>query len=128
MADIVADAKRHPRVEAVVPLVPGQRNEVDELSTPDGVLMEPAFDEIDAETARREVEAGALVVWGGCGCGPTDCGELEWPDPALVRGATPTFGRDGGWLSLWKAGQARVVFVHGSVTWGGYAPGASVGA
>ena len=122
MADIVADAKRHPRVEAVVPLVPGQRNEVDELSTPDGVLMEPAFDEIDAETARREVEAGALVVWGGCGCGPTDCGELEWPDPALVRGATPTFGRDGGWLSLWKAGQSRVVFVHGSVTWGGYAP------
>ena len=123
MADIVAQAKRHPRVEAVVPLVPGQRNEVDELSTPDGVRMEPAIDEIDPEAAHREVEAGALVVWGGCGCGPTDCGELEWPDPAHFLGAIPSPGKARpGWLSQWTAGQTRVVFVHGSVTWGGYAP------
>lgn len=119
MSDIVAEVLANPRLTAAEPMVPGQRNALDEISTPAGEKLENLFDEITPETARLEVEAGALVVWGACGCGPTDCGELEWPDPGLLRGTAPKLARkEPSWLSLWAAGRTRVVFAHGAISWG----------
>ncbi len=114
MAELVADARANPYVQWRADLVPGQRNADDIISTPDGTAMELLFDEIDPDVARSEVEAGALVVWSGCGCGDTDCGELEWPDVDDLGDAEPRFD----WAGLWQAGTRRVVFAHGSVRWG----------
>lgn len=91
MAELVADARANPYVQWRADLVPGQRNADDIISTPDGTAMELLFDEIDPDAARSEVEAGALVVWSGCGCGDTDCGELEWPDVDDLGDAEPRF-------------------------------------
>ncbi len=123
MAELVAVATAAPVQMPRTPLVPGKRNREDELATPAGERMELLREDITPEEAAAAVARGALIVWGGCGCGPTDCGELEWIDGEQTRGETPQLDHRArsapSWLDLWKAKSAEIVFAHGQMTWGG---------
>lgn len=117
MADLVDQEKSRPRLDRSAALIPGTRNRDDLMATPDGERME-LVGEVDPEEAAKAVIRGALVVWGACGCGTTDCGQLEWLNPQQVAGRLPVLDSRGiAWLDLWRSASHEVVFGHGDVTW-----------
>lgn len=122
MAELVAAAKAAPDRTREMPLVPGQRNRDDELATPAGERMELLREDVTPEEAAAAVARGALIVWGGCGCGPTDCGELEWIDGEQTRGEIPQLDHRArsapSWLDLWGTESVEIVFAHGGLSWG----------
>jgi hypothetical protein len=105
---------------------PGRFNRAGEFFDPAGHKLLLRDEDIPVEEAQRLVNAGALVVAEGCGCGgwSGDCTPVWLSDEQLSglrHGTAPRFtGRYGAptWIDVW-GGEARpVVFAHGDVSWG----------
>ncbi|CAM5314203.1 hypothetical protein [Leifsonia shinshuensis] len=90
-----------------------------------GLRMTRSIEELGPAEAADLVRDGAGVAFEGCGCGGATGCAIEWagPDEAITaaRRGEPVFVRGHRaptWIDLWQGDGARVVFLHGDVTWG----------